>query len=108
MIIQIYFFLIFVERQNIHLHHCQSLRDCLSYVGYWNFDSWPEDGGLELSGFDRHGAAAFSWSAGGSEGVWSVGRSTEWREEAGGKRGEQQWVNIHSTSNLGKQLISEG
>lgn len=72
-----------VERQNIHLHHCQSLCGCQSYVGCWDFDSWSLDGGLERSGSDRHGAAAFSWSAAGSAGVKSADQSTKCRKEGG-------------------------
>lgn len=72
-----------VERQNIHLHHCQSRRGCQSYVGCWDFDSWFQDGGLELSGSDRRGVAAFSWSAAGSAAVKSADRSTKCRKEGG-------------------------
>lgn len=66
-----------VERSNIHLHHCQSLSGCQSYVGCWELDSWSQDGGLGLSASDRRAAAASSWSAAGSAGGNSLDRSTK-------------------------------
>lgn len=50
-------------------HHSLSLSGCQSCGECYDFDSWCLDGGLELSGSDRHGAAAFSLWAAGSAGV---------------------------------------
>lgn len=66
-----------VERLNIPLHHCPSLPGCQSWGGCWDFDSWCQDGGLEPSGSDRRGAAAFSSWAAGSAGVKSADHSTK-------------------------------
>lgn len=66
-----------VERGNVHFLRCQSPPGSQFQVGCWNFDS-SEDDGLEPSGSDRHGAAAFSWTAAGIVGEKSADRSIKY------------------------------
>ncbi len=84
--IQIYDCISKVEESTVPLHHCQSISGCWSCV---DFDSWSPDGGLGLSGFDRHDAAAFSWLAAGSAGGSSADRSTK---RGGRVENEESWT----------------